>query len=139
MRLPTTSYLSFPLRIGPAGAAASSRRDHVRELIAQVLLTIPGERLYRPEFGGGVQRLVFEPNAPALWDITRKRITASLAEALRGDVDPKTLEVEIETARDEEGGPIDGRLAVRISYRLASLNENEEQTFTVGAGATSDG
>jgi phage baseplate assembly protein W len=37
----------------------------VRQLIRQVLLTAPGERINRPDFGAGVRRMVFAPNSPA--------------------------------------------------------------------------
>ena len=38
------------------------RVRHIREQIEQVLFTDPGERVFRPEFGAGVRRLVFEPS-----------------------------------------------------------------------------
>ena len=52
-RLPTQSYMRFPFEIDRDGAVTSDRARHVREQIEQVLLTIPGERVFRPEFGAG--------------------------------------------------------------------------------------
>jgi len=137
-RLPSTSYLSFPFRIEAGGAQASSRRTHVRDQIAQVLFTTPGERVFRPEFGAGVQRLVFEPNAPPLWELTRKRLMASLTEALQGEVDPRTLDVEIE-GLDERTGLANERLEITVRYQLATIGEREEQAFTVSASGVQDG
>ena len=94
------NYMKFPFSIGKNGAKTSSRSEHVREQIEQVLFTNPRERVFRPEFGAGVRRLVFEPNASALRMITEKRLRASLTEALMGEVDPKTLDVEVE-GKDE--------------------------------------
>lgn len=126
-RLSDAQYLTFPFRISAAGAGNSARRDHVREQIEQVLYTSPTERWYRPEFGAGVPALVFEPNNQALWELTKKRLLASLSEALRGEVDPRTLEVQVEEAESA-----DGKLAVTIAYALATINATERQTFLLG-------
>jgi uncharacterized protein len=126
-RLPSISYLKFPFTIDTDGAAASTRQAHVREQIEQVLFTNPGERIFRPEFGAGVQHLLFEPNAQPLRELARKRLSASLSEALQGEVDPRTLEIEPEF--------IDETLYIRITYQLAALGEREEHVFeltTVG-------
>jgi uncharacterized protein len=45
---------------------------HVDQLVRQVLLTSPGERINRPDFGCGVKRMVFAPN---------RKVTAALAQA----------------------------------------------------------
>ena len=121
-----SSYLKFPFSVSADGPDTSSRSEHVREQIEQVLFTSPKERVFRPEFGVGVRRLVFEPNNAALWNITRKQLSASLAEALRGEVDPKTLEIDI----DHE----DDKLIIQISYMLAAINVKELQSFSVGEG-----
>ena len=121
-----SSYLKFPFSVSADGPDTSSRSEHVREQIEQVLFTSPKERVFRPEFGVGVRRLVFEPNNAALWNITRKQLSASLAEALRGEVDPKTLEIDI----DHE----DDKLIIQISYMLAVINVKELQSFSVGEG-----
>ena len=47
-------YLSFPFRMDKDGGRRSGRTDHVREQIAQVLLTAPGERVFLPLFGIGI-------------------------------------------------------------------------------------
>jgi uncharacterized protein len=137
-RLPSTSYLGFPFRMTSEGPQASGRRAHVREQIAQVLLTLTRERVFRPEFGAGVQRLVFEPNAPPLWELTRKRLMASLIEALQGEVDPRTLDVEID-GRDDVTGLVGETLEIRVRYQLAAIGEREEQSFTLGARVRIDG
>lgn len=123
-RLNNPDYMSFPLRIGADGAASSSRRAHVREQIEQVLFTNPGERVFRPEFGVGVRALVFEPNNLALVELTKKRLNASLVEALAGEVDPKTLGIQVE--------PREEQLLITISYSLATIGHTEQQEFLIG-------
>jgi len=125
-RLNNPDYMRFPLRIGADGAEASTRRAHVREQIEQVLFTDPGERWFRPEFGVGIRALVFEPNSSALWELTKKRVMASLIDALAGEVDPGSLEVEVTSAGDGE------QLLVTIGYRLATINHTERVELVVG-------
>ena len=115
--------MSFPLRIGEQGAAVSSRNQHVREQIEQILFTNPGERWYRPDFGIGARALVFEPNSSPLWELVKKRLLATLSEALKGEVLPESLSVEV-TGENE-------RLKILISYQLAALQHSEQLTFMV--------
>lgn len=114
-------YLKFPLRIDADGPQTSERAHHVREQIEQVLFTDPGERVFRPEFGVGVRSLVFEPNASPLKEITRKRLLASLADALKGEVDPKTLEIDVDVE--------DEKLLIRVAYTLAAIGYNESHSI----------
>lgn len=123
-RLPRTAYLKFPFRFDAQGPATSTRMQHIREQVEQVLFTSPGERVFRPEFGFGARQHVFEPNAQPLWELARGRLFGSLAEALAGEVDPKTLQVEV--------GPGPGQpevLLVTITYTIAALQKEESHSF----------
>lgn len=134
-RLADPPYLAFPLRIGrPPGAAPgdhrrfprlASRGEHIRGQIEQILFTVPGERVFRPEFGAGLRTLLFEPNASPLWQVTQRRLAAALGEALAGEVDPRSLEIEVSGE--------DSRLVIRIAYTLAAIGRREEQVFTGGS------
>ena len=60
--------LEFPFAIDRGARSAAEEGDYddyIRQLIRQVLLTAPGERVNRPDFGAGVRRMVFAPNNPA--------------------------------------------------------------------------
>jgi len=60
--------LRYPFAIDAGGGRAAEESDYdtyVRQLIRQVLLTAPGERINRPDYGAGVRRMVFAPNSPA--------------------------------------------------------------------------
>ena len=60
-------FLDFPYGVSGNGTPATTLADdHLNDLILQVLFTNPGERVNLPEFGVGVQRLVFAPNSDAL-------------------------------------------------------------------------
>ena len=133
-RLGDTNYMTFPFGIADEDSQeegsqkghvhTSKRRAHVRQQIEQVLFTEPGERVFRPEFGAGVWALVFEPNDGAIRQATETRLVDSLAQALAGEVDPRTLAIEVE--QDEE------KLNITVTYQLAAIQENVSEVFTVG-------
>lgn len=116
-------YMAFPLRIGKQGAATSRRQNHVREQIEQVLFTNPGERLYRKHFGAGLRLRVFEPNSTRLREGTRQQLVSSLIEALQGEVDPKSLSVDVNS--DNE------RLNISVTYQLATIGQWETHELSV--------
>jgi len=124
-------YMKFPFAVGADGAQTSNTSDHISEQIRQVLFTNPGERVFRPEFGVGIRALVFEPNGSALREITRKRLIGSLADALSGEVDPKTLQVEVTTE--------EAMLRITISYTLARIGVDERRQFLINPGGTLNG
>jgi phage baseplate assembly protein W len=123
-RLSDPPYLKFPLRVSSSGPDYASRAEHIRGQIEQVLYTISGERVFRPEFGAGVKALVFEPNASALWLVTQKRLSAALIEALAGEVEPKSLQVQVSGSNE--------RLTIGIAYVLAAIGFAESHEFTIG-------
>ena len=125
-RLPSQSFLSFPFRITSEGGATVNRLGHIRDTVEQVLFTSPGERVFRPEFGFGARAFLFEPNRAQMWEISRNRMMAALAEALAGEIDPKTLRVDV-------GAPADApeQLRVQISYVVAALHKEETHDFLV--------
>ena len=126
-RLVDPPYLAFPLRMEGAAPRLASRSEHIRGQIEQVLFTLPGERVFRPEFGAGVKALVFEPNDTPLWQITKRRLLASLAEALQGEVDPKSLDVEVSGGNATDGAS----LVISIAYTLAAIGHRESQVFSL--------
>jgi phage baseplate assembly protein W len=122
--LPRVRYLTFPLRIGARGGAQCEREAHLRQCIEQVVFTGAGERVFRPEFGLGARALVFEPNNEALWEVARTRLLSALADALAGEVDPRTLRVEV--GADPAAA---NRLLIRIAYVLAAIEKEENHVF----------
>jgi phage baseplate assembly protein W len=125
-KLPDPTFLKFPFHIGENGPELSRRAAHVRSQIEQVLMTAPGERVFRPDFGVGVQQLVFEPNSSALWSVTENRLVSTLAKALQGEVDPNTLLASV-TGEGE-------KLNISVTYTLARIGLQEEHEFSVPGG-----
>jgi uncharacterized protein len=125
--LPDHRYLRFPFRVTGDGPATSARADHVREQIEQVLLTAPGERVHRPDWGVGVELLVFEPRAEQLRTVVGKRLIGALAEALAGEVDPESLRAEVDL-RGETA------IVITVAYRLATIGHSVQHEFEIEVG-----
>jgi phage baseplate assembly protein W len=101
------TWLDYPFRFDGRGlTAATSLDEHVRDLIEQVLLTAPGERVMRPDFGSGVQQLVFAGNSPELAASTQFLVQGALQSTLAGLIAVEAVEV----IADE------GTLVVNIRY-----------------------
>lgn len=64
MSMPAPQVISWPLGgVGEDGQLPHARDDHsVREVLLNILLTRPGERLMRPEFGAGLLDFMHQPN-----------------------------------------------------------------------------
>lgn len=124
-------YLTFPFGLNEDKTAPglSHRKAHIFEQVMQVLYTQPEERIFRQDFGIGVKQLVFEPNNEALRDLISKRLLTSLAQALEGEVDPKTIQVDFES----DQSTIDaGQLVINVRYTLARLGVDEEHQIPLG-------
>lgn len=124
--LPRVAYMAFPFRMQSDGATTAARFQHIRQQVEQVIFTSPGERVFRPEFGFGARRHVFEPNSEALWEYVQNRLYGALAEALAGEVDPKTIRVEV-----GPGLNMPEVLMVRITYVIAALQKEETHEFEI--------
>ena len=74
--------IKYPFAIDAGGGRAAEEADYeayIRQLIRQVLMTAPGERINRPDFGAGVRRMVFAPNNPATASLTQTLIYQALS------------------------------------------------------------
>jgi phage baseplate assembly protein W len=114
-------HLSFPFRIGDDGRTVqtSTLEDHVREELMQLILTNPGERLFLPEFGGGIRRLVFENADPSTEGIAKAQLTQAINRWLGNRI---TL-IDVNVAVEEE------TIEVYIKYQLAGSEETRAMKF----------
>ena len=87
MNEPITS-LRHPLGVDESLGGLDVERDyarHVDQMIRQVLLTNPGERVNRPTFGCGVRRMLFAPNSDVAATLAQVTIFQAIDEWL-GDL-----------------------------------------------------
>ena len=71
--------MAFPPRVGADGQMLwSEGEQNVRESIAIILRTTPGERVMLPGFGCGLDRYLFEPNNAATLRLIQEEIKRAL-------------------------------------------------------------
>jgi len=115
MSTPITA-IRFPFAIdGRLGRLAQENdyEQYIEQLIRQVLFTAQGERINRPDFGAGVRRMVFAPNAPA---------TASLAQTLIYQALTTWLGTLIRT-EDVSAEAANERLNITVVYTILAKQE----------------
>lgn len=116
--------IAYPFQIDGRGRVAEvAEAQHVRQLIEQVLFTVPGERVNRPDFGCGLQQLVFDPNSDELAATTEFLVQGSLQQWL-GD----RIEVDIVQVNNERAD--EGILSITIRYILLRTQEIQTETFS---------
>lgn len=72
--------VSFPPRVGPDGSIVWSRGElNVRECIATLLRTVPGERVELPAYGCGLRRYLFEPNSVTTLQLITEDVQQAVA------------------------------------------------------------
>jgi phage baseplate assembly protein W len=99
----------FPLTLDRHTGSVRMEHDYeayVAQLIRQVLLTAPGERVHRPDFGAGLKRVVFAPTNETTATLVQTTVFQSLEKWL-GTI----LTVEGVTVTFE-----DSRLDVTVTY-----------------------
>ena len=116
--------MSFPPRVGADGRIAwSADETNVRENLRVLLLTEPGERLMRPDYGCGLRRFLFEPNTLS----TRRRI----ADAIEKSVQRWEPRVALDDVSVETDDSDLRRVAVTISFRLIATGAGERVNLTL--------
>jgi phage baseplate assembly protein W len=116
---------AFPFQIDAASqqTAQADYPAHVDQLVRQLLLTSPGERANRPQFGCGLRSLVFAPNSDALAATVKLRVIQGLSQWLAGVVTVTDVTV---------GGSADpGTLEVTVTYTLVETQATQAVTVTV--------
>lgn len=72
----------------------------MRESIRVILLTEPGERLLREDFGCGLRRFLFEPNTVTTRQLIRERVVKAIGRwEPRVKVDDVTIETDPDNPR----------------------------------------
>lgn len=119
-------YTDFPYRFGSDGLTArTSRADHVRDLLEQLLFTRPGERLTRPQLGAGVQDLLFGPLSEEVAGAAQALIELAIHQHLSREIADCAVEVRID-------GPA---LLINVRYSLIATGEPGEFVRRLEGGA----
>jgi len=115
--------IDFPFRVDGHGRTAGTDYDaHIRELIEQVLLTAPGERVNRPDFGSGLLQMVFQANSPEIAGALQFSLQAALQQWLGSLIQVEGLQVESS----------DSKLQVSVQYVVLADQQRRSAQFTRG-------
>jgi len=105
--------IRFPFRDSEKGYyldMTKTNRDAIKADLIHLLLTNKGERLYLPDFGANLRRILFEPNIGE----TRNSIREVVQEAI-GKFIPKLTVNEVEVTESEDN---EHAVVVRIDYTI---------------------
>ena len=104
--------------------AETGEEDHVRDLIEQVLFTNPGERVNRPDFGAGLDRLIFGPSSPEIASTVQALVQGTLQQWLADRIRVEAVDI----AADE------ATLTVNVRYTLLRNGQARGATFQRSTG-----
>lgn len=120
-----SQFIDFPYHLDDRGhtAATSSRDEHIRQMLEQLLYTRPGERVNRPDFGCGLGDLVFEPNRGRLAAALEVMVVTSVGQWLGDVIQLQTVDIE---AQEE-------KLLVNITYLVRATGDPGSTTIAVAS------
>jgi phage baseplate assembly protein W len=106
---------AFPVRPGPDGdVALAEYEESVRQSVWIILGTSPGERVMRPDFGCGLNDLVFS--------VGGAQIAGAVAAEVRRALivwEPRLDLLDVQTGHD---GVVGDTLLIQIEYRVRATN-----------------
>jgi phage baseplate assembly protein W len=114
-------HIDYPFHLNAQNRTAEANEDeYIRDLIEQVLFTIPGERVNRPEFGCGLMQLVFAPNSGELATATQFLVQGALQQWLGELITIESVDVQNEEAE----------LHVSVQYVVRRNQDRRVAEFT---------
>ena len=117
--------IDYPFKFDNLGRTmATDDADHIRDMIEEFLLTAPGERVNRPDFGSGLLQMVFAPNSPKVAAALQFTIQAGLQQWLSDLIEVKKLEVLSQ----------DAQLRIDVQYVIRRTQQPVTNTFTRSIG-----
>ncbi len=113
--------LFFPYQIDGRGRTREARRDesndeYIKGLVEQLLFTAPGERVMRPDFGSGLQQLLFAGNSPELASTTQMLVQGALQQWLGNLIVVESVTIEA----------IDATLHVEVIYTVLRTRTQQQ-------------
>jgi len=116
--------IDFPFHFDSRGRTATTDDDsYIRNMIEQLLLTNPGERVNRPDFGSGLLQMVFAPNSPEMAAALQFTLRGALQRWLGDLIELQDLQVSSDNST----------LSIEVQYfsRQTSKSRTVQITRTV--------
>ena len=116
----TRTDIRFPLQIDQRGRiAVTDYPGHVRDMIEQLLFTVPGERVEQPDLGCGLADLVFTPNSPELAAAVQASTQGALQRWLGDVITVNSLTVSAD----------DTTLSITVNYLITATGQQVSDTI----------
>ncbi len=113
---------SWPLGVDHTGSLRMTNGGgDVEDSIAVVLMTAPGERLMRPQFGCRIWDLLFEPVTANLVGLIRQAVRDALAQW-----EPR---IEVDDVRPVPDDDNPGLVRIEIDYRVRATNDRRNLVY----------
>lgn len=110
----------FPYQLDRQGRTATTSGDaYVRQLIEQLLFTMPGERVMRPTLGSGLAQLIFQPNSDELATAVEFLVQGNLQQFLGELIVVEAVQV----------ASSDSAIEVKVQYMLRSNQQRRVEKF----------
>ncbi len=122
------SVLSWPLgSINKDGRMGFSQDDSsVREVIRNILLTRPGERLMRPRFGAGLMDFVHQPNNETTRNV--------MANVIRKAIEQWETRVKVESVSVLPDVNSLSVVQITIVYKMRHTRQSQQLTLGLDLG-----
>ncbi|MCD5310437.1 GPW/gp25 family protein [Kineosporia babensis] len=107
---------TWPMRVDASGSIALTRGPvDVDASVRLILLTAPGERVMRPEFGCHIHDLMFEPVNPNTLGLIKHSVREALARW-----EPRIAVEEVDARPGDEAT---GQVSIHVGYRIRATND----------------
>lgn len=113
-QLSSALHLAFPLEISNGLPGLVDYETYVNQLIEQVLLTVPGQRVNRPGFGCGVMQMVMQPMSEQMEAATQFLIQSQLQQATAGYASIQNVSVVVDGTQ----------LNITVAYTIPSSDRS---------------
>ncbi|SOD70949.1 hypothetical protein SAMN05892883_0568 [Jatrophihabitans sp. GAS493] len=113
---------SWPMEVDQTGSIKlTDTAEDIDRSIQIVLLTAPGERLMRPQFGCRIWDLLFEPITANLLGLIAEAVRDALAQW-----EPRIEVEEVEPSADDDEA---GLVRIKIAYRVRATNDRRNLVY----------
>jgi phage baseplate assembly protein W len=112
----------FPVRVNTSGKIVLSRyEEDIKEAIKIILTTAKGERVMRPDFGCGINELVFAPINSSTMNLVETMVREALT-----FYEPRIDVINVSVSAEEADV---GRLKIDIEYQIRATNREDNLVF----------
>ncbi|WP_029290721.1 GPW/gp25 family protein [Cellulomonas sp. HZM] len=113
---------AWPLGVDHTGSLAlTAPGGDLEDSIRVVLLTAPGERLMRPQFGCRIWDLLFEPVNANLIGLVSQAVRDALAQW-----EPRIVVEDVQPVQDDDDA---GLVRIAITYRVRATNDRRNLVY----------